>query len=261
MKFAILTVLLALVQIHLAEARSLSAESRRIETHLGDTVEATLSLGQVNRIVLPFETPEIRTLNPATAELQGRVLYVAPIDTSTMHLFVSDARDPEASIALRLKPEETHPREIIVELFESSPPVPSAPMPKTPGDSMADAGNETIRPILKTLAMGQIPDGFRFRKPSSRDAIHCRQKFALIQTLQVFEQGGTRILVGVLKNNGKAPLELQEESCAEGQSVDAIATYPSGPLKGGHEHEIYAVMTTTQGERTRSRPHLIAHTP
>ena len=47
---------------------------QHIEVHLGETVSAPIAIGQINRIVLPFDRPEIRTLNPSTAEIQGHVL-------------------------------------------------------------------------------------------------------------------------------------------------------------------------------------------
>jgi len=139
--------------------------------------------------VLPFDRPEIRTLNPSTAEIQGHVLYIAPIDPAKIYLYVTNAEDPDAAIALSLTPQDIPPQEWTLEFA----PDPTPPAPKTSPETAhkaaehQESGDHT-REILKTLAMGQIPDGDRFREPAAGEAIRCQQKHALIRTRQGFLQ-------------------------------------------------------------------------
>lgn len=264
MKHLIITLVLCISHALAHAAMPLKSESQKIEARPGETVQATLAIGQVNRIVLPFDAPEIRTLNPSTAELQGRVLYVAPIDHETMHLYVSEARDPETSLALSFTPEETHPREVIISLAEPIPARPAESAPQTMGTTDEDQGSrlkDSLRQTLKTLAMGQIPEGYRLRNPQGRESIRCRQKFALIQTRQVVESGNSKILVGVLHNSGKALLELNEEACLGNYSIEAIGLFPAIPLRSGQESEIYMVLAPEHKETSRTRPNLINKRP
>lgn len=264
MKHLFITLILCLSHPMAHGAMPFKSESQKIEARPGETVQATLAIGQVNRIVLPFDAPEIRTLNPSTAELQGRVLYVAPIDHETMHLYVSEAKDPETSLALSFSPEETHPREVIISLAQPIPQHPAESSPQAMGSTDDDQGSrlkDGIRQTLKTLAMGQIPDGYRLRNPQGRESIRCRQKFALIETRQVVESGNSKILVGVLRNSGKVPLELNEEACLGNASIEAIALFPSIPLRSGQESEIYMVLAPEHKETSRTRPNLLNKKP
>lgn len=264
MKHLIITLALCITDSLAHGAMLHKSESQKIEALPGETVQATLAIGQVNRIVLPFDAPEIRTLNPSTAELQGRVLYVAPIDHETMHLYVSEARDPETSLALSFTPEETHPREIIISMAEPIQMHPAEISPQVKGAFDEDQDSrlkDGLRQTLKTLAMGQIPEGYRLRNPEGRESIRCRQKFALIQTRQIVESGNSKILVGVLHNSGKLPLELNEEACLGNSSIEAIGLFPAMPLRSGQESEIYMVLAPERKETSRSRPNLITHKP
>ena len=227
--------------------------------HVGETVSATIALNQINRIVLPFDRPEIRTLNPSTAEVQGHVLYIAPIDPAKIYLYVTNAEDPDAAIALSLTPQEIPPQEWTLEFAPD--PAPSAPKTRPEPSQRAgehpESGDHT-REILKTLALGQIPDGYRFREPAGGEAIRCQQKHALIRTRQVFYSPGTQVRVGVIKNNGKLPLQLEEETCMSSAAIHAVATYPSGPLSPGQEAEIYIVVFPEDQSPSRPRPPLLA---
>lgn len=230
-----------------------------VEVHLGETVSAPIALGQINRIVLPFEHPEIRTLNPSTAEIQGHVLYIAPVDPAKVYLYVTNADDPDAAMSLSLEPKDIPPQEMTLELANAPPAQePRTRAPRSEAAAPSSEEEDPTRMLLRSLAMGQIPEGYRFRHPESGETIHCRQKHLLIQTRQVFTGHGAQIRVGVLRNNGKSPLLLDEESCIGTTPVQAIATYPSGPLPPGHEAEIYVVMAADDPVQGRSRPRLLS---
>lgn len=239
--------------------------SQHLDVQLGETVPATIALGQINRIVLPFDRPEIRTLNPSTAEIQGHVLYIAPVDPAKIYLYVTNADDPDMAIALSLSPQEIPPRELTLDLVHApvTPEPRFSPSRTEDAELSAEAGvlKDPTRHLLKILAMGQIPEGYRFRSPGAQESIRCRQKHLLIQTRQVFEGSGQQIRVGVLRNNGKSPLSLDEESCTGSVPIQAIATYPSGNIDPGHEAEIFVVIRLEHPVATRHRPLLIAKRP
>jgi conjugal transfer pilus assembly protein TraK len=240
---------------------------RHLEVHLGETLALGIAVGQVNRIVLPFEKPEIRTLNPATAEIQGHVLYIAPTDNQRIHLFVSDGAEGDASLALSLQPEEMSPREVILDLIdESTPPTQrshsaAGTLTDEGGNEKTRAGSSDLASLLKTLALGQIPPGFRYRNPLGPESIHCQQKGAAIQTRQVFEGGTSRVIVGVLRNGGKTPLNLDEATCLRMPDITAIAHFPEGPLGPGQASEIYVVVEPERKQPARARPRLLSASP
>ncbi len=251
--------------VSLARSKNGRAGGQHLEVHLGETVPATIALGQINRIVLPFDRPEIRTLNPSTAEIQGHVLYIAPVDPAKVYLYVTNADDPDMAIALSLSPQEIPPRELTLDLIQD--PVSQEPRISARQNDAAEIREEPAvstdhtRQILKALAMGQIPEGYRFRNPTQSESIRCKQKHILIQTRQVFEGKGHQIRVGVLRNNGQSPLTLDEESCTARTPIQAIGTYPSGAIAPRHEAEIFVVIRPEHPVETRSRPTLVSQRP
>lgn len=238
---------------------------QHVDVRLGETVSAPIAIGQINRILLPFDRPEIGTLNPSTAEIQGHVLYIAPVDPEKLYLYVINTDDSDAAIVLSLTPQDIPPREIQLEL------IPDISARGHPESLQTKAGvnaagivpgsSDLTRQLLKTLAMGQIPEGYRFRMPGQAESIRCRQKHLLIQTRQIFDGGKSQIRVGILRNNGKTPQNLNEENCAVSSQVQAVATYPSGALQPGHEAEIFVVVRPEIQDQARVRPVLITKLP
>lgn len=228
-----------------------------LDVQPGEILTAAIAIGEINRIVLPFDRPEIRTLNPSTAEIQGHVLYIAPVDPAKIYLYVTDAQNPDLALTLSLHPKEIPPQELTLNLAAEAAQEPQRQSAQTRTSPQNVSLEDQTRQLLKTLAMGQIPQGYRFRNPGSNESIRCRQKHLLIQTRQVFDSDGMQVRVGVLKNNGKAPLVLEEDSCLGTTPIQAVATYPSGPLRPGQEAEIYLLVPEARASNTRNRPTLI----
>ena len=123
-----------------------------------------------------------------------------------MYLYVTNAEDPDAAMALSLDPKDIQPQELLLDLAaESSLREPRIAEGRSETSASASDNENATRMILKTLAIGQIPEGYRFRHPGAGETIHCRQKHLLIQTRQVFYGQGPQIRVGILKNNGNEP--------------------------------------------------------
>jgi conjugal transfer pilus assembly protein TraK len=244
--------------LSVALTKSERNSGQHLGVHLGETVSAPIALGEINRIVLPFDHPEIRTLNPSTAEIQGHVLYIAPVEASKVYLYVTNAEDPDAAIALSLNPQEIPPQEMSLELISDRPQDPTPASGRSGTNAMTPVTEDPTRTLLKTLAMGQIPEGYRYRNPGPGESIRCRQKHLLVQTRQVFDGNGVQIRVGVLRNSGKSTLTLEEDSCTGTLPIQVVATYPSGPLDPGQEAEIYVVVPEDQPSASRTRPALLS---
>lgn len=214
----------------------------RILIHNGGVVRSVVAIGQLNRIVLPFEQPEVRTLNPATTELQGRVLYLAPVDDAPVHLMIADTRDESRALTLSLTPREVSPREIQLSIREDAEFTDPPPSGDRVSAEPSDHAEDPVRQALKTLALGSVPEGYRIRPPSQGETIRCHQRNLLVKTRQVVEGPGNKVLVGLLKNTGPEALEVDEAECAGDRRTEAVATYPSGLLSKGKSIEIYLVL-------------------
>lgn len=90
-------------------------EGTKLETitvQPGNNAIIPIAVGHLNRLVLPFQEPQIRTMNPATTQLEGHVLYVAPSDENPVTLYVTPTGSEDFALSLTLAPKKIPPREI-----------------------------------------------------------------------------------------------------------------------------------------------------
>ena len=102
----------------LKEKEQGTLESIRVQP--GSNAVIPVAVGHLNRLVLPFEDPSIRTVNPATTQLEGHVLYVAPSDESPITLYVTPGKNEDFALSLTLSPQRIPPREIHLTLDQDA---------------------------------------------------------------------------------------------------------------------------------------------
>ena len=239
--------------------------------HPGVPASIPIAIGHLNRIILPFDNPEIRTINPATTELKGHVLYVAPTDDQPVTLYITEAEEEEEAISLTLKPESRPPREVHLELQASSHGEGSRSHEGlNPMDSHeASLENlqkkdpaKTIKKVLRTIALGELPGGFRFRKPLGNEKITLPSSRYDIKTGQVLEGEGLEILIGVIKNSSKETIDIHESALkSQGKAILAAALWPRAKIAPGASSEIYVAVRPSLTAHRTQRPYLIAGRP
>ena len=230
-----------------------------------------IAIGHLNRIILPFDHPEIRTINPATTELKGHVLYVAPMDDQAVTLFITEAEEEEDAISLTLIPESRPPQEVHLELQE-----PSSDQSKTshethrhedPAPSFAKNPNpadpvKTIKKAFRAIALGQLPEGYRFRKPQAHEKITLQTSSRPIKLGQVLQGEGIEILIGVIKNSSKDTLEIHESDLhSPGLATVAAALWPRTKIAPGASSEIYLAVRPFHPPSRMQRPYLLSAQP
>ena len=249
--FSLLPIGLSILTINpTASAGSLaSSEERLVEN--GDTVRAAVALGQINRIVLPFEEPEVRTLDAATSEIKGRVLYIAPDTEGDIHLLVADARTAESALTLSLVPQHISPRTLTLRMA-SRPSEPinersflEAPRPIASADEPTE---EDPRTVLKALARGEIPAGFHSRPLRRNDLIRCKDLPVRVRTLEVLEGDAQTVRIGEVENLSKETLSLDEARCGEGPLIRAVGSYPAGLMAPRAKIRLYVLSDRTNGK-------------
>lgn len=229
-----------------------------------------IATGHLNRLVLPFDDPSIRTVNPATTQLEGRVLYVAPSDENPVTLYVTPGHTEELALSLTLAPKKIPPREIHLTLDSetqrklrqqrTSAFVGPAVDPFQPDHKSQDYISE-LKSVFKSLAIGQSPQGFNLRAPEPGEVLHCGQKGIQFKVGQVLEGRDMRVLVGVARNPGTVPIELDERRCASSSDTLAVAAWPSPRLEPGHASEIFVAVRHHPDTLMADRPSLLGELP
>lgn len=245
-------------------------ESIRVQP--GSNAVIPVAVGHLNRLVLPFEDPSIRTVNPATTQLEGHVLYVAPSDESPITLYVTPGKMEDFALSLTLAPKRIPPREIhltldqdalkkLQHLNQSHPVfVGQGGEPPVRADQSQDYITE-IKGLFRALALGQSPQGFNLRSPGSGETLRCQQKGLQFKTGQVLEGRDLILMVGVARNPGSKPIELDERACASATETLAVAAWPTPRIEGGHASEIFLAIRHLPDTGSSIRPSLLGVQP
>ncbi len=227
-----------------------------------------VAVGHLNRIVTPFDKPHVRTVSQATTQIEGNVLYVATPDETPVALYITPGETEDFALSLTLAPRKIPPREVRLTLdavhyqklnslqnmagvngLDTQSGNPS----QSSQDYMAD-----IKAVFRALALMRTPKGYALRNPTGSETIHCSQPGLFTHTGQALEGRNRVLLVGVARNNGTIPLEIDERSCADaGGEVLAVAAWPKVMLEPGEATELYVALRQARDNDTTARPSLL----
>ena len=98
--------------VGVAPAATLSLGPKTIRVAPGTTAIVEVAIDHLNRIVTPFSAPQVRTVSPATTQVDGNAIYVATASEDPVSLFITEAGDTATAVALTLAPRHIPPREV-----------------------------------------------------------------------------------------------------------------------------------------------------
>lgn len=234
----------------------------------GVTEIVPVALGQLNRIVTPFERPELKTTSQAATRVEGSVVYLAPKTETPVGVYLTEKGDESLAISITLVPKKIPPREIRLSLAADGGGLGHYSPEKARRWEEAYPYEETLRNLLRQIALGQLPPGYALRAsvPSARrTCVHEEAKRAGIlfdfQRAQMLVGSHLEVAVGVVHNTGERPVELKESWCSGG-AVAAVAFWPEVVLEPGQATEVYvAFQHLPLRPRSVQRPSLLGDAP
>jgi len=244
-----------------ASLRTASMElgPRTVTAAPGTTVLLEVAIGHLNRIVTPFESPVVHTVSGASTQVEGAVVYVATDSPEPISLYVVDGRGGADALSLTLAPRYVPPREIRLAVpgrrkvsagsgGSSAGGVPllanAEPMSGAASSPSYIAG---IVEVLRGMAQGRVPTGFRVSKGSGDYRPRCADGLKLRKT-QLTAGPVASVLTAGVRNASAAPMVVGNQSCTiDGHTVAATAAWPRKELAPGEDTEIFLVLA--HGER------------
>jgi conjugal transfer pilus assembly protein TraK len=228
-------------------AATLTFGPKTVQVAPGTTAIVEVAIGHLNRLVTPFAAPQVRTVSPATTQVDGHAVYVATASEEPVSLFITEAGDTATAISLTLAPRHIPPREVRLVLTGGTVQT-AAPKagPSRPWVRHDQPYVEQIAAVFRALARDQVPAGYEARKARRGERLNCRQPGLSVTTAQVFEGQGLRILVAKVRHGGEQPIVLEEHRChgEPGTLVAAVAAWPRTRLAPGEETEIFVAVHT-----------------
>jgi conjugal transfer pilus assembly protein TraK len=232
-----------------------------------------ISKGQINRIVTPFESPEIQTVSSAEIYAQDNVIYVTTTEDQPVTMFITPEDDEAVAISLTLLPQSIPPIQANL-LFSQSVPgssVGAGTQGALPAGSLAYSGQakrwersqpfmDTLRNIMRELALGNLPRGYSFAQLQSGDSVpDCVQQGVNydFSNAQYVLGHDFRIFIVVAENNSAQHLEIDHGACTHPNRA-AVAVWPHEILEPGQKTEVFLVTRIPQVQaNTSTRPSLL----
>ena len=189
-----------------------------------------ISRGQINRIVTPFEKPNIQTVSTAEISTRDNVIYVTTQEEQPVTMFVTPEDDEGLAVSLTLLPQSIPPIQANL-MFSQA--VAGTAAASSGQRSLAYSGQarrweqnqpymESLRSIMRELALGNLPRGYSLVDVQSGDAVpDCAQQgldydFTNVQYILGHE---FRVFIVAAQNVSSQPKEVLHASC----------THPSSP--------------------------------
>jgi len=228
-----------------------------------------VAIGHLNRIVTPFEKPIVQTVSTSTVDVKGNVVYVSTKEDAPIAMYITPKDDESVAISLTLAPRKIPPIQANLILGQ----VPGSGGRASPGGMGGfrysgqakkwEEGQpymESIKGIMRSLALGGIPKGFSMGKLSRTDTLPaCYQEGVSFDfsRSQIVLGHNFKALVGVARNSSNVPVMFDETSCTH-PSLAAAAAWPRNMLEPGQSTEIYIVTRVGDAPAEESsRPSLL----
>lgn len=219
-----------------------------------------VALYHLNRIVTPFESPEITTSSSVTTEIRQNVIYVGSESEAPATLFVTEKGEEGSALSLTIVPQRIPPREITIKLARQFSSITSATGKKAKRWEQSQPYVSTIRTLMRQLAQGEIPQGYALTQDDvGATLVTCTQEGLRFDFSSGQQLVGNHLAVrvGVAKNITKKPIEFNECNCANWK-VAAIAAWPKSVLLPGESTEIYIAQRVSKpSDSPAKRPSLL----
>jgi len=256
-----------------AQAPSVPVETRQdVIVSSGTNTLIPISKGQINRLVTPFENPQIQTVSDAEISTSGNVIYVTTNAQQPVTMFVTPSDDESVAISLTLFPQEIPPIQANLIFAQSVP----GGQVTTSGNAVATSTSaysgqakkwergqpymETLRELMRDLALGRLPKGYSFGKLLSGAGIPaCAQpsiSFDFSKS-QLILGHDFRVFVAVAENVSAQTVEFDHGSCTHPNRA-AISSWPNEVLEPGQKTEVFIVTRVpVETPDSSSRPSLL----
>lgn len=227
-----------------------------------------ISRGHLNRFVLPFRDPIIRTTvddKLFNTALVGNILEVASQQDMPAGFFIYDRSTPEKAISLTLIPQDDIPPvSSMLSLNGWTESDSGLRRSGSASKALAREGDhpylELITSLLRDVAKGIIPDGYGFEALSGHElagAPRCEIPGIHVQQMQLLTGGAYKVFVAKATNTSYSTNEIREDLCS-GRELRAVAAWPDTKLGAGKSTELYLVVgTQTDPYEAANRPSLV----
>ncbi len=210
-----------------------------------------ISRSQINRLVTPFDSPNIQTVSQAEISTSGNVIYVTTQDDQPVTMFVTPEDDESVAISLTLLPQSIPPIQANL-IFGRSIQGGAVGMPAMGSTAYSGTARkwersqpymDTLRSLMREMAVGKLPRGYSFGALRSGDSIPACAQPALsfdFSKSQLIQGHDFRVYVAVAENISGKTVEFDHGACSHPNRA-AVSSWPHEMLEPGQKTEVFVV--------------------
>lgn len=211
-----------------------------------------ISRSQINRLVTPFENPNIQTVSAAEISTSGNVIYVTTENDQPVTMFVTPEDDESVAISLTLLPQSIPPIQANLILGQSVAGAAGSGQPVMGSKAYSGTARkwersqpymDTLRSLMRELAMGSLPRGYSFGTLSSGDTIPACAQPAISYDFtksQLIQGHDFRVYVAVAENISAQTVEFDHGACSHPNRA-AVSSWPHEILEPGQKTEVFVI--------------------
>ncbi len=208
-----------------------------------------VAVDHLNRLVTPFDNPQIRTTSRAVTEVRDNVIYVATAESTPVALFITPEGEESPALSLTLVPRKVPPVDVILLLSSSfkgsSPAFSPASYPVIPTEQPQTIPRpRQLKQWLKQLATGKTPRGFYPTAliKEALPAIHCHTAgLILVPSLSDTLANREFLLVRrTVLSQATVPISLSPDTC-RASGLAAAGVWPDATVLPGETTELLLV--------------------
>ncbi len=222
------------------------------DTRLNLTVEPgvteliPIARNYLNRIITPFSSPKVVTVNPIEFRKEGASIFITTTSEKPVgiHILSNDPQDSR-SISLALVPKGIPPKTIRLRWPNAVDTYSPAQKAHARRWEESTPYIDTLIKLMATVARGKIPSGYSLAE--AERVLTCDLAGVAIVAGQRLIGGHFGVVVARVTNTSEATLEIQEPRC-EQHGVVAVAAWPRAVLAPGESTELYLVVNQDRFE-------------
>lgn len=213
-----------------------------------------IARNQINRLVTPFENPHIQTVSSAEITTSGNVIYVTTDSEQPVTMFVTPEDDESVAISLTLLPQGIPPIQanLIFGQTVAGAGAASGTMPAFASQAYSGTARkwersqpymDTLRSVMRELALGTLPRGYSFGSLQNGDTIPaCAQPAVTFDfsKSQLIQGHDFRVYVAVAENISARTVEFDHGACSHPHRA-AVSSWPHEMLEPGQKTEVFVI--------------------
>jgi len=245
-----------------AQSEALSNEQVSVPVTPGVNEIIPIARNHLNRVLVPFSDPQVRTTSSADYQIHQQAIYIATQSQGPVTMYVTNGSDESTAISLTLVPRQIAPVEVSLSMRGGNEPMVYGSREQAGDWETSQPYVDTLRDLLREVALGEVPQGYSLANATPTSAFAgCAQPGLSFNfsSGQVLSGQKFRVHVGVASNTADQPIEFVENNCGA-VDVAAVAAWPYTRLSPEQSTEVYVVyrqQTAAERDNSTARPRLI----